>query len=197
MELVLFNDALEHLLRINRLVNMYMYMYYTVSMLYYCTIYMCILLCCYISVYVYYYCTAYIYTLCTYTVYISNIIIMYIPRLMEMPRGSALLVGVGGSGKQSLTRLSSYISRAHCFQITLTKQYNKNSFIEDMKLLYKSAGQHRKPTTFLFTESEIKDEVFLEYINSILLTGMCNIYQYSVVYMLCILCIAYIVYSMA
>lgn len=109
MELVLFNDALEHLLRINR--------------------------------------------------------------LMEMPRGSGLLVGVGGSGKQSLTRLSSYISRSTQFQITLTKQYNKNSFMEDLQFLYKSAGHLRKPTTFLFTESEIKDEVFLEFINSVLLTG--------------------------
>ena len=109
MELVLFNDALEHLLRINR--------------------------------------------------------------LMEMPRGSGLLVGVGGSGKQSLTRLSSFISRSVNFQITLTKQYNKNSFLEDMQNLYKCAGHQRKPTTFLFTESEIKDEVFLEYINSVLLTG--------------------------
>eukprot|EP01040_Poterioochromonas_malhamensis_P004773 gene4773-5123_t len=109
MELVLFNDALEHLLRINR--------------------------------------------------------------LMEMPRGSGLLVGVGGSGKQSLTRLSSYISRSFQFQITLTKQYNKNSFMEDLQTLYKSAGHMRKPTTFLFTESEIKDEVFLEFINSVLLTG--------------------------
>jgi dynein heavy chain len=97
--------------------------------------------------------------------------LLRINRLMEMPRGSGLLVGVGGSGKQSLVRLSSFISRAMCFQITLTKQYNKAAFLEDMKLLYRNAGHKRLPTTFLFTESEIKDEVFLEYINSILLTG--------------------------
>ncbi|KAH8056491.1 dynein light chain binding protein [Aureococcus anophagefferens] len=91
-------------------------------------------------------------------------------RLMEMPRGSGLLVGVGGSGKQSLTRLSAHISRASCFQITLTKTYNQASLIEDLRTLYRSAGAC-KQTVFLFTESEIKSETFLELLNSVLMTG--------------------------
>lgn len=61
-------------------------------------------------------------------------------RLIEMPRGSALLVGVGGSGKQSLTRLASYISRAVCFQITLTKTYSVNSFMEDLRFVVRFVG---------------------------------------------------------
>lgn len=97
--------------------------------------------------------------------------LLRIVRLIETPRGSGLLVGVGGSGKQSLTRLAAFIARSRCFQITLTKQYNTNSLMDDIRELYRNAGHKKQSTTFLFTENEIKDEVFLEIINSILSTG--------------------------
>ena len=97
--------------------------------------------------------------------------LLRISRLLEMPRGSALLVGVGGSGKQSLTRVAAYMSGSTLFQITLTKTYNVNALMDDLRLLYKNAGHLRKSTTFLFTDSEIKNEIFLELINSILMTG--------------------------
>lgn len=53
-----------------------------------------------------------------------------INRILESPRGNALLVGVGGSGKQSLSRLAAYISALEVFQITLKKGYG----IPDLKV---------------------------------------------------------------
>ncbi|CAD7937234.1 unnamed protein product [Amoebophrya sp. A120] len=96
---------------------------------------------------------------------------MRINRIIQFPRGSAMLVGVGGSGKQSLTRLSSYISRQKSFQITITKTYNDNALFEDLRALYVAAGAKNEPVAFLFTDAEVKNEGFLEYLNSILATG--------------------------
>nr|XP_014351765.1 PREDICTED: dynein heavy chain 6, axonemal-like [Latimeria chalumnae] len=94
-----------------------------------------------------------------------------IARIIRQERGNALLVGVGGTGKQSLTRLASHICGYKCFQIELSRGYNYASFHEDLRKLYKMAGVEDKDMVFLFTDTQIVVEEFLEDINNILNSG--------------------------
>jgi dynein heavy chain, axonemal len=95
-----------------------------------------------------------------------------IHRIIRFPRGHALLVGYGGSGKQSLTRLASFTACYDIFTISLSRGYKEREFREDLKKLYELLCQ--KPTVFFFTDSHIIEEGFLELINNMLTIGMVN-----------------------
>ncbi|XP_049439851.1 dynein axonemal heavy chain 11 [Epinephelus fuscoguttatus] len=94
-----------------------------------------------------------------------------ISRILESPRGHGLLVGVGGSGKQSLTRLAAYISSVEIFQITLSKGYSIQDLKMDLAGLFLKTGVKNQRVALLLTDAQISDERFLVIINDLLASG--------------------------
>ncbi|XP_039416979.1 dynein heavy chain 10, axonemal isoform X2 [Corvus cornix cornix] len=95
-----------------------------------------------------------------------------IHRIIRMDRGHALLIGVGGSGKQSLTRLAAHTAGCEVFEIILSRGYGENNFRDDLKNLYLKLGIENKSMVFLFTDGQVAEESFLELINNMLTSGM-------------------------
>ncbi|XP_071671247.1 dynein axonemal heavy chain 3 isoform X2 [Patagioenas fasciata] len=92
-------------------------------------------------------------------------------RVLKQDNGHLLLVGVGGSGRQSATKLATYMNTFELFQIEITKSYGISEWKDDVKRVMMRAGVANKNVTFLFSDSQIKDETFVEDINMLLNTG--------------------------
>uniref|UniRef100_A0A8B9MHC5 Dynein axonemal heavy chain 3 n=1 Tax=Accipiter nisus TaxID=211598 RepID=A0A8B9MHC5_9AVES len=92
-------------------------------------------------------------------------------RVLKQDNGHLLLMGVGGSGRQSAAKLATYMNTFELFQIEITKSYGVNEWKEDVKRVMLKAGVGNKNVSFLFCDNQIKDEAFVEDINMLLNTG--------------------------
>mmetsp|Transcript_21619 Transcript_21619/g.15864 ORF Transcript_21619/g.15864 Transcript_21619/m.15864 type:complete len:349 (+) Transcript_21619:1203-2249(+) len=104
---------------------------------------------------------------------ITNVAKIY--RVLNLKRGHAFLVGVGGSGRHSLTRLSAYISEMNIYQLEVTKGFQLKNFREFIKDLYAVSSYSSKgsyKTVFIFSDNDIVHESFLEDVNNMLSSGL-------------------------
>uniref|UniRef100_A0A8C0MC70 Dynein axonemal heavy chain 3 n=1 Tax=Canis lupus familiaris TaxID=9615 RepID=A0A8C0MC70_CANLF len=92
-------------------------------------------------------------------------------RVLKQDKGHLLLVGIGGSGRQSASKLSTFMNSYELYQIEITKNYSSYDWREDLKKIMLQVGVATKRTVFLFTDNQIKDESFVEDINMLLNTG--------------------------
>ncbi|XP_065826535.1 dynein axonemal heavy chain 3-like isoform X2 [Oscarella lobularis] len=94
-----------------------------------------------------------------------------ISRVLQQDNGHVLLIGIGGSGRQSATKLATFMADYDLFQIEITKSYTSVEWRDDIKKVVRKAGCDGKQTVFLFSDNQIKEESFVEDINMILNTG--------------------------
>jgi len=69
-------------------------------------------------------------------------------RVINMKRGHALLVGVGGSGRHSLTRLCAFISEMNVEQLEIRKDFDLKAFRQRLRDMYELAAYKGKMQRF-------------------------------------------------
>jgi dynein heavy chain len=94
-----------------------------------------------------------------------------VSRCLLLPRGNIMLVGVGGSGRQSLAKLAAFIANYEVFQIEMSRGYGVQNWRDDLKVVMKKAGATNKQIVFIFSDTQIQQESFLEDICNILNSG--------------------------
>jgi dynein heavy chain len=97
--------------------------------------------------------------------------IMRIARVLRQARGSLMLIGMGGSGKQSLIRMSSFMYEMQYRTVEIKKGFNQKMFREDIKEMMFESGIHGRKIAFTMTDNQIVSESFLEDLNNMLNTG--------------------------
>ena len=63
------------------------------------------------------------------------------------------MVGVGGSGKQTITRLSAFISDCAFATLEVKKNFNQNDFRDNLKKAMLPCGIKGERTTFLINDN--------------------------------------------
>ncbi len=92
-------------------------------------------------------------------------------RVLAVPRASAMLVGVGGSGKQSLTHLAATLVGATVFTLSSTKTFSLPTVHDDVRVVFRALGRRLPCAILLVTDNDIKDDGLLEVVSQLLFTG--------------------------
>ena len=66
-----------------------------------------------------------------------------------------LLIGLDGTGKNTIIELSSFISNCEMFKLNVKKGYSYADFREDLKTVFKLTGIQRKKTVFFIPDKDL------------------------------------------
>ncbi|KAK7201222.1 dynein heavy chain [Novymonas esmeraldas] len=92
-------------------------------------------------------------------------------RVLRQPRGHALVVGMGGTGRQSLCKLAAFICSLPIHEVSITRTFSMTEFHDGLKKVLLESARHDKPVLFFLSDTQLVYEEMLEDINNLLNTG--------------------------
>ena len=94
-----------------------------------------------------------------------------IARILREDRGHALLIGVGGSGKQSLTRLAASVMDYSVHSVELTREYGVEDWKRDLRQILRACVQSAQHSVLLLSDAQLPHPSFLEDVSGLLQDG--------------------------
>ncbi|CAG9467054.1 unnamed protein product [Pedinophyceae sp. YPF-701] len=95
-----------------------------------------------------------------------------IARCLRLPQGHMLLIGMGGTGKQTLAKFACYVAGFNLFRIDASRGYGHAELREDLKRAFVRSGSAGERLCMMFPEGRaLAREEFVEDVHNILQTG--------------------------
>lgn len=82
-------------------------------------------------------------------------------RILSIPGGNGLIIGIIDSGRRSLIRLASMICKQKLFELNIEPNYSVKTWREDIKSSLRAAGGMGQQTCLFLSENQLKLDSFL------------------------------------
>ena len=89
-------------------------------------------------------------------------------RVLQQPRGHAILLGVGGSGKRTVARLAASISACELLTLACSSASTHREFREELKGVFDAAGADGHRVCLYLTEAQLQSPACMEDISCVL-----------------------------
>lgn len=76
-------------------------------------------------------------------------------RILQLPRSSILMVGLGGSGRKSSCRLAAFVADCRLMSVQVTKSFTLVEWRESIKKILMISGLNLNHTVFLFSDAQV------------------------------------------